>query len=75
MKRLSADLGSEIDAFADYELGKGIVVSLLGGYFIPGHYYKEVRDDTEGSLLSPFVRGDGNADPAYQIELALEMKF
>lgn len=74
-KYLSPDLGMELDAFIDYRINQNILVSLLGGYFIPGRYYKEEREDTQGSLLSPFVRGDGEADPAYQIELALEVSF
>jgi hypothetical protein len=74
-KYLSQDLGSEIDAFIDYKLNKNATVSFTGGYFFPGRYYRERRDDTEGSLLSPFVRGDGEADAAYQIELSLELTF
>jgi len=74
-KWLSPDLGSEVDLYLDYQIRDGILVSLLGGYFIPGHYYREMRDDTDGSVLSPFVRGDGKANAAYQIELALELKF
>ncbi len=42
---------------------------------MPGKFYKEKRDDTQGSLLTPFVRGDGLADPAFQVELALEFQF
>lgn len=74
-KRLSADLGEEIDLFIDYQLCPEVLISFLAGYFIPGHYYKEEREDTSGSLFSPFIRGDGSADPAYQIELSLELKF
>jgi hypothetical protein len=51
-----------------------MMISLLGGYFIPGKYYKEKRDDTP-SLFSPYVRGDGNTDSAYQIELSVEFNF
>jgi hypothetical protein len=74
-KRLSADLGSEFDMIVDYEVRAGVMVSLLGGFFIPGNYYKELREDTSGSLLSPFVRGDGTPDPAYQLELVCELRF
>ncbi len=73
--RLSAELGSEADIFCDYQLREGMVLSFLGGYFVPGRYYRQARDDTGGSLLSPFVRGDGNAEPAYQVELVLETRF
>lgn len=74
-KYLSKDLGQEVDLFADYQLNKNITLSFLGGYFMPGGYYKEMRDDTQGSVFSPFVRGDGAVNPAYQCELAMEMKF
>ena len=74
-KYLSKELGYETDLFIDYQLKKNILVSILGGYFFPGRYYKEERDDAPGSLLSPFVRGDGKADSAYQIELVLEFQF
>jgi hypothetical protein len=74
-KYLSRDLGSELDLFIDYNFNKNILFSLLGGYFVAGKYYKEEREDVEGSLFSPFVRGDGIADTAYQLELAVEFKF
>jgi len=75
-KYLSRDLGSELDAFIDYKLNKNATISFTGGYFFPGRYYKEERDDdTDGSLFSPFVRGDGKADAAYQVELSLELSF
>ena len=72
---LSKDLGYEGDLFIDYQVNKHTLISVLGGYFIPGKYYKEARDDTEGSLFSTFLRGDGSADPAYQVELAVEFSF
>ena len=74
-KYLCQELGYETDLFIDYQLNKNILVSLLGGYFFPGRYYKELRDDTTGSLFSPFVRGDGSPDCAYQLELSMELKF
>jgi hypothetical protein len=74
-KRLSAELGYEADLFIDYKLNKNVLLSVLGGCFVPGKYYKEERDDASGSLLSPCVRQDGKADNAYQIELAVEFSF
>lgn len=74
-KYLSRDLGYETDLFLDYNLGENILVSFLAGYFSPGRYHKEQRDDTDGSLFSPYVRGDGKVDSAYQVELAVEFKF
>ena len=74
-KKLSPDLGNEFDLSVNYELNKNITLSLLSGYFLPGDYYYEERDDTGGSLFSPFVRGDGQANSAYQIELSLTVTF
>ncbi len=74
-KYLSQDLGYEADLFIDYKVNPQMTVGFLGGLFIPGKFYKERRDDTDGSLFSPYVRGDGNANNAYQIELYAELKF
>jgi hypothetical protein len=74
-KYLSRDLGYEADLFIDYQLNKNILLSFSAGYFFPGRYYKEKRDDTEGSLFSPYLRADGQVDSAYQIELAAEVEF
>ena len=52
-----------------------MTVGFLGGYFIPGKYYKEKRDDEDGSTFSPFVRGDGHANNAYQLEFYVELTF
>lgn len=74
-KYLSRELGSEADLLIEYQLNKNTVISFLGGYFLPGEYFKEERDDAAGSLLSSYVRGDGRADCAYQVELSAELKF
>lgn len=75
-KELSTDLGNEIDASFSYAVNDNIEVSLSGGYFFPGKYYKEERDgDDSGALFTPLVRGDGRANNAYQIELSVEMSF
>ncbi|MGE5197552.1 MAG: hypothetical protein ACM3IL_03500 [Deltaproteobacteria bacterium] len=72
---LSRELGSEVDFLLEYQLNSYTLINLLGGWFFPGRFYKEKRDDISGSLLTPFVRGDGEANVAYQIELAAEFKF
>ena len=72
---LSRDLGQEIDASFSYKVNKNLNFSLDTGYFIPGAYFREKRDDTGGSLFTPFVRGDGSADPAYQVEFITEFNF
>ena len=74
-KELSRNLGQEIDLSFSYDINKHINIGLYTGYFLPGKYFEEERDDTEGSLFTPFARGDGSADPAYQIELVVEFTF
>jgi len=74
-KYLSRDLGYEADLFVDYKINPHMTVGFLGGLFFPGKFYKERRDDVDGSLFSPYVRGDGHANNAYQIELYAELKF
>ena len=74
-KELSRDLGQEIDLSFAYALNDHINIGLDTGYFIPGKYFREERDDTAGSLFTPFVRGDGDADSAYQIEFTMECEF
>jgi hypothetical protein len=74
-KYLSRDLGMEADLFIDYKATEHINLGFLGGYFIPGRYYKEKRTDAEGSLFSPYVRGDGQANNAYQFEFYVELKY
>jgi len=73
--RLSPELGQELDLSFNYAFNKNVSLSLLSGYFFPGRYYKKRRDDTAGSLFSPFLRGDGEADGAFQVELSLELNF
>jgi hypothetical protein len=72
---LSPDLGNEVDLTMSFVINDHITLGLLSGYFMPGKFYKEFRDDTGGSLFTPYIRGDGEADPAYQIELCCELNF
>jgi len=74
-KHLSADLGYEADLFIDYKLNNYATLGFLGGCFFPGRYYREERDDTAGSLFSPYLRGDTKANSAYQLELSLTLEF
>ncbi len=73
-KKLSRELGQELDFSSSYALNKNLSLILAGGYFFPGDFHKEERD-AEGSLFSPYVRGDGKANGAYQLELSMEVKF
>lgn len=74
-KELSNDLGNEVDASLMVTINPRVSVNLSMGYFLPGKFYKELRDDTNGSLYTPFGRGDGKADGAYQIEFNLTFSF
>jgi hypothetical protein len=74
-RRLSRDLGHELDLSCEFALTDYLTLGVLSGYFMPGSYYQENRDDTAGSLFSPFVRGDGEADAAYQVELYMTIEF
>ncbi|MFA6130387.1 MAG: hypothetical protein WC731_05355 [Candidatus Omnitrophota bacterium] len=74
-KYLSRDLGYEADIYIDYKASQHMTIGFLSGCFIPGKFYKEKRDDTGGSLFSPYLRGDGSANNAYQLEFYVELKF
>lgn len=74
-KYLPRDLGWEADLFVDYRLTPSVSIGFLGGYFRPGRFYRQERDDTDGSILTPFIRGDGDADSAFQLELALTVQL
>jgi hypothetical protein len=74
-RHLSHDLGHELDMTVEFAFNDNVSLGLLGGYFFPGDFYRELRDDTGGSVLTPFVRGDGEADRAYQVELSLSISF
>ena len=74
-KELSRQLGNELDLSCAYSINDKASVTLAGGYFFPGAFYKEERDDTAGSLGTPFIRGDGNANGAYQVEAYMELNF
>lgn len=72
---LSRELGYELNINADYRWSKNLLFTLSTGYFFPGKYYKSFRDDSEGSVLSPYLRGDGKANSAYLVELSAEITF
>jgi hypothetical protein len=74
-RMLSADLGNELDLSFEYQCNDTVTFGVLSGYFFPGKFYKEERDDTSGSLFTPFTRGDGNASGAYQVELSVTLLF
>ncbi|MBI4397660.1 MAG: hypothetical protein HY586_00870 [Candidatus Omnitrophica bacterium] len=74
--KFSKDLGNEIDYFVSYQLTKRVKLSLLGGWFFPGGYYREKRGDTaQNNIFAPTPRRDGKADMAYQVEMAIDITF
>lgn len=74
-KVISPELGNEVDIFFEWLATKNIALGVVGGIFLPGPAYREERTDVNGSLFTPYVRGDGKADPAYQLEMSMEMSF
>jgi len=74
-ERISPDLGNEFDLSLICAFNDNLTLEVYGAIFLPGRAYKKVRDDTGGSLFTPFVRGDGKADPAYQLEACLALTF
>jgi len=72
---LPAELGHELDVYTSYEVNDRMTVDLTFGYFIPGRYYQEPRDDTDGSLFTPFLRGDGETDNVFQAELSVTIQI
>jgi hypothetical protein len=74
-RELSKNLGAEINIFGSLSIGKDMLVNLIYAYFIPGDYYKEIRNQYSGTGFVPLVRGDGKADPISQIEIGIEFFF
>jgi hypothetical protein len=72
---LSSDLGHEFDLYNRYNFTEYISFHFTMGIFLPGKYYHEKRDDRDVLGIAPAPRFDGDADPAYQIELATEIIF
>jgi hypothetical protein len=73
-KKLSKDIGYEFDAQVLVELTKYLSLDLNVGYFVPGEYYRTLRDD-EGTMFSPLVRGDGDADNAIYFEGRVTLSY
>ncbi len=74
-KTVSPDLGHEVDVEFSYDVAKNLNLNFLSCFFFPGMAYKEERTDTDGSLFTPFTRGDGRADMAYQVEMSARVSF
>ncbi len=69
-KKLSRDLGHELDTSVTFQWTKQLKLVTALGYFIPGQYYTELRDDA-GTNFSPLIRGDGEVDNAFYGEMRL----
>jgi len=74
-KVISPDLGHEFDIYYTYAVTNNIFFTTYAGIFLPGAAYREERTDERGSLFTPFVRGDGKADPAYVAEFSLIISY
>lgn len=74
-KVLSPDLGNEVDLYVNYKVNERVKFLISSGIYFPGAAYREERTDTRGSLFTPYVRGDGKPDPAYQLEAGFEITF
>jgi len=74
-KVISSDLGHEFDVYYSYDITDNITFTTYAGIFCPGAAYREERTDEGGSLFTPFVRGDGKADMAYQAEISLTVSY
>lgn len=73
-KKLSRDLGNELDFGAVWEATKYLDINLGMGYFIPGDYYRVERDDA-GTAFSPLLSADGHANNAIYFESRITVKF
>lgn len=80
-------LGTEVNLFMDVLIAKGLTFSMLGGFFIPGSYFEDVKgrpinkaqieyldrfDKTGVAVGCPPQLGD---DPAFFINAGFEYKF
>ena len=75
-RKYPKELGHEMDFFASYQWTKNVKLSLLSGVFFPGKYYKNKRSDPPfTNAFSPAPRTDGDADAAFQFELAMDVNF
>jgi hypothetical protein len=73
-KKLSRDLGHEFDWDVSYQLTSRVNLAMTFAYFLPGKYYREIRDDA-GTNFSPLIRGDGDADNAFYGDLRLTLEI
>lgn len=69
-EKLSRDLGHELDLNLNVRLSQYLRIEIFLGYFIPGNYYTEKRDD-EGTSFSPLIRGGGEVDNVFLGEFRL----
>lgn len=74
-QELSSDLGNEIDLSLSFTFNDNLTIGLLSGCFFPAKFYKKERDGETGSLFTPFMRGDGNVDNAWQLEAFFTIAF
>jgi len=73
-KKLSRDLGNELDFGSTVEVTKYLDLNLGLGIFLPGDYYRVERDDA-GTAFSPLFSADGRANNALYFESRITIKF
>ena len=73
-KKLSRDLGHELDALLSLDITEWLSIETLVAYFIPGKYYSQKREDG-GTDFSPQIRGDGDVDGVFHSEIRLTVRY
>ncbi|MDD5084799.1 MAG: hypothetical protein PHE61_02005 [Candidatus Omnitrophica bacterium] len=72
---LPTDLGHELDWEGEYEVNDNITLGVCAAYFMPGYYFRQIRDDGDPLGVNAAPRYDGDADNAWQIEMTFEYRF
>jgi hypothetical protein len=68
-------LGHELDVSGEFQINSHWKANAIAGLFFPGTYYKTPRDDGDPLLVNSSPRYDGNADPAWQVELGFTFTY
>ncbi len=68
-------LGNELDLYTEYAVNDNIVLSFLGGIFLPGDYYRKRRGDDNLLGVASAPRFDGGVSTPWMIEAAVTYSF
>lgn len=72
---LPSYMGNELDLYTEYAVNDNIVLSFLGGIFLPGDYYRKKRGDADLLGIAAAPRFDGGASTPWMIEAAVTYSF